>query len=125
MYSLRDRTSFTPTVPEMSSQRLRLAALPGVHALTDVTGFGLLGHVLEVCKGSGVRATLRLDAVPLLADARQLAAAGHVTGGSSRNWKAYGSLVALNGHGEIDRARAMQLARMVLHDNAAKLYGLK
>ncbi len=43
-----------------------VAPLPGVHALTDVTGFGLLGHLLEVCKGSKVHATLRWDAMPLL-----------------------------------------------------------
>ena len=82
----------------------KLARLPGVHALTDVTGFGLLGHLLEVCKGSGVRAVVRWSAVPLLKDALALAAAGHVTGGSNRNWKSYGTLVDLAGHGEIERA---------------------
>ena len=89
---------------QLNTPGVRLAELSGVHALTDVTGFGLLGHLLEVCKGSGVRATVRWSAVPLLADARELAAAGHVTGGSHRNWSGYGGLVDLTTHGEIERA---------------------
>jgi selenide,water dikinase len=92
------------TTTQLNTPGMRLAGLPGVHALTDVTGFGLLGHLLEVCRGSGVRATLRWNAVPLLADARELAAAGHVTGGSARNWKAYGNLVDLAGHGAVEQA---------------------
>ena len=82
----------------------RLARLPGVHALTDVTGFGLLGHLLEVCRGSGVRATVTWNDVPLLTEARELASAGFVTGGSSRNWKGYGSLVDLTDHGAVEQA---------------------
>ncbi len=68
----------------------RLAALPGVHALTDVTGFGLLGHLLEVCRGSGVHAWVHRDRVPLLPGVEELAAAGYVTGASKRNWASYG-----------------------------------
>src|SRR4030095_12184987 len=82
----------------------RLAALDGVHALTDVTGFGLLGHLLEICRGSGVRATVRWNDVPLLADARALAEAGFVTGGSARNWQGYGHLVDLTTHDAIEQA---------------------
>jgi selenide,water dikinase len=89
---------------QLNTPGCRLARLRGVHALTDVTGFGLLGHLLEVCKGSRVHATVRWNAVPLFTAARELAAAGHVTGGSSRNWKGYGSLIDLNGYGEIERA---------------------
>ena len=89
---------------QLNTPGMRLAGLPDVHALTDVTGFGLLGHLLEVCKGSGVRATIRWNAVPLLKDAAELAAAGHVTGGSNRNWRAYGDLVDLTVHGEVERA---------------------
>jgi selenide,water dikinase len=81
-----------------------LARLPGVHALTDVTGFGLLGHLLEVSKGSGVRATVRWADAPLFSAARDLAAAGHITGGSHRNWTSYGDLVDLGRCGDIDRA---------------------
>jgi selenide, water dikinase len=89
---------------QLNTPGLKLAGFPGVHALTDVTGFGLLGHLLEVAKGSGVHATVRWSAVPLLKAASELAAAGHVTGGSTRNWKAYGGLVDLSGYGEVERA---------------------
>jgi selenide,water dikinase len=80
-----------------------LAALPGVHALTDVTGFGLLGHLLEVCRGSGLRARLDVAAVPLLPGVRELAAAGHVTGASKRNWAGYGHEVEAAGLDDTDR----------------------
>src|SRR5688572_5697673 len=81
-----------------------LGKLPGVHALTDVTGFGLLGHLLEVCKGSKLRATLRWADVPLLPMVRELAQAGHVTGASKRNWAGYGHLVDLGERGDLERA---------------------
>jgi selenide,water dikinase len=89
---------------QLNTAGMRLAGLPSVHALTDVTGFGLLGHLLEVCRGSGVRATIRWSAIPLFTDAWELAAAGHVTGGSTRNWSAYGSLVDLTIHGRVEQA---------------------
>src|SRR5512139_3970983 len=62
----------------------RLSERPGVHALTDVTGFGLLGHLLEVCRGGGLAAEIRLNEVPLLGQARALAEQGFVTGASGR-----------------------------------------
>jgi selenide,water dikinase len=83
------------TTTRLNTPGPRLAKLPGVHALTDVTGFGLLGHLLEVCKGSGVRATVRWSAVPLLPDVLDLARRGLVTGASGRNWAGYGALVDL------------------------------
>src|SRR5262249_12885021 len=66
-----------------------------VHAMTDVTGFGLLGHALEMARGS--RVTLRIDAgaVPRLTQADALVAAGNVTGASHRNWDSYGADVVL------------------------------
>jgi selenide,water dikinase len=66
-----------------------------VHALTDVTGFGLAGHVLELARGSGCRVRLDWPHVPLLGGVRALAAAGHATGASLRNWDSYASSVAL------------------------------
>jgi len=89
---------------QLNTPGMRLAGLPGVHAMTDVTGFGLLGHLMEVCRGSGVRATVRWNAVPLFTAAAELAAAGYVTGGSTRNWKGYGSLVDLTAHGKVEQA---------------------
>jgi selenide, water dikinase len=72
-----------------------LGAEDAVHALTDVTGFGLLGHGLEMARASS--ATLGIDAaaVPLLGQARQLADARHVTGASHRNWDSYRTAVVL------------------------------
>lgn len=81
-----------------------LGEIPGVHAMTDVTGFGLLGHLLEVCRGSELGALLDWDAVPLLTDARKLADEGHITGGSSRNWRSYGDAIDLGRRGAIERA---------------------
>ena len=75
-----------------------------MHALTDVTGFGLLGHLLEICRASHVSATVRWSEVPLLADAYELAAAGYVTGGSARNWQSYGEFVDLTSHGAKEQA---------------------
>ncbi|MBV9654165.1 MAG: selenide, water dikinase SelD [Acetobacteraceae bacterium] len=72
-----------------------LADLPGVHAVTDVTGFGLLGHTLEIARGSGLVATLRLPDVPFLPEVEALAAQGFGTGAATRNWASYGAEVRL------------------------------
>jgi selenide, water dikinase len=72
-----------------------LAALEGVHALTDVTGFGLAGHALEMARGARCDVQLDWAAVPLLAGVRDLAARGFVTGASGRNWAGYGADVVL------------------------------
>jgi selenide,water dikinase len=69
--------------------------LPGVHAMTDVTGFGLLGHLLEICRGSGTQARVRMSQLPFLDNVVALAEAGFVTGASARNWASYGSDVQL------------------------------
>ncbi len=72
-----------------------LAALDGVHALTDITGFGLAGHVLELARGARLQARIDWARVPLLQGVRALAAQGFVTGASGRNWAGYGAEVAL------------------------------
>jgi selenide,water dikinase len=89
---------------QLNTPGVRLARLAGVHALTDVTGFGLLGHLLEVCRGSGVHATVRWEAVPLLPDVMELAGAGCVTGASHRNWAGYGTQVDLGSLGAVEKA---------------------
>ena len=71
-----------------------LAAIDGVHAMTDVTGFGLAGHLLEICRGSGLAAEVQLGQLPLIAEAAALAQDGIATGASARNWAAYGAEVA-------------------------------
>lgn len=73
-----------------------LADVAGVHALTDVTGFGLLGHLLELCRGAGIGAKLDMDRIPLLPGVESKAAEGLVTGASGRNWVSYGREVALS-----------------------------
>ena len=75
-----------------------LAALPGVHAITDVTGFGLLGHTLEMARGAGLTAAIEAARVPRLPAAIGFAEQGVVTGASGRNWAAYGQDVDWAGH---------------------------
>ncbi|NGM44353.1 selenide, water dikinase SelD [Rhodobacter sp. SGA-6-6] len=70
-----------------------LARMPGVHAMTDVTGFGLAGHALEMARGSGCAVRLDLTSVPVLQGARGLVQGGFVTGASARNWDSYGAQV--------------------------------
>ncbi len=74
-----------------------LGGLAGVHALTDVTGFGLLGHLVEMCEASGVSATIRAEEVPLIAGIDHYISLGCMPGGTGRNFKSYGHKVsALN-----------------------------
>lgn len=73
----------------------KLGGNPDVHAVTDVTGFGLLGHALEMARGSGVTVNVKASALPLLNDAVSLAQQGFVTGASGRNWKSYDTSIAL------------------------------
>ena len=72
-----------------------LAALPGVHALTDVTGFGLAGHALEMARGAKCEVHIHWPAVPLLAGVRALVGRGFATGASGRNWAGYGADVVV------------------------------
>jgi selenide,water dikinase len=73
----------------------RLSAMDTVHALTDVTGFGLAGHLLEICRGSKLAARVRFADIPLIAEARRWAEEGVATGASDRNWGSYGGDVHL------------------------------
>src|SRR6478735_1982611 len=72
-----------------------LAQLDGVHALTDVTGFGLLGHTLELSRGAKLTARIRHADLPWLPNVEAFAKAGVFTGASGRNWSAYGADVTL------------------------------
>jgi selenide,water dikinase len=80
---------------QLNTPGIALAKMSGVDALTDVTGFGLLGHLLEVCRASGTGATIELDRVPLLPGDDELVRAGIATGASARNWTGYGADVEL------------------------------
>jgi selenide,water dikinase len=70
-----------------------LGRIGGVHAVTDVTGFGLLGHLMEICRGSGAGAVIRRAAIPVFPGARRLVAEGVRTGASTRNWTSIGDLI--------------------------------
>jgi selenide,water dikinase len=71
----------------------RLPEAPGVHAVTDVTGFGLIGHALEMANGAGLTAVLDVQAPPRLAGVDELLRQGVRTGASGRNWASYGDRV--------------------------------
>ena len=71
---------------QINTTGARLGEMVGVHAMTDVTGFGLLGHLKEIALGSNVGAEIKLSSIPFLDSAQRLARDGVVTGASSRNW---------------------------------------
>jgi selenide,water dikinase len=80
---------------QLNTPGMALGAMPGVHALTDVTGFGLAGHLLEICRASNAAAILDFAAIPLHPGVTDLAAAGVFTGASTRNWTGYGDAVGI------------------------------
>ncbi len=78
----------------------RLGAVAGVHAMTDVTGFGLLGHLIEMAEGSGLSATIEFNRVPLISKSLiEYVEMGAVPGGTHRNWDSYGHKVQLENTG--------------------------
>jgi selenide,water dikinase len=81
---------------KLNTPGVAMGAMDGVNALTDVTGFGLAGHLLELCRGSKRGATLAWSQVPLHPEVLALARAGIVTGASARNWAAYGAEIDLD-----------------------------
>jgi selenide, water dikinase len=81
---------------QLNKPGIALANLSGVHAITDITGFGLLGHTLEMARGSKLSAKIIMSQVPILPGVRQLVEQGHVTGASTRNWAGYGKDVPLS-----------------------------
>ena len=80
---------------QLNKPGIALAKLDGVHALTDITGFGLAGHALELARGAGLQLRIDWSRMPLIAGVRELAAQGCVTGASGRNWDSYGAEVTL------------------------------
>ena len=82
----------------------KVAPLEGVKALTDVTGFGLLGHLSEICEGSGVGAVVEFDKVPVVPEAIYYLEAGAIPGGTLRNYDSYGHKVHCN-EGELNETQ--------------------
>lgn len=83
----------TETMCQLNKPGAEFAKVEGVTAMTDVTGFGLLGHLSEICQGSGLQANIWFDAVPKLPDVEQYIAEGCVPGGTQRNFDSYGHLI--------------------------------
>jgi selenide, water dikinase len=80
---------------QLNKPGIELAKMDGVHALTDITGFGLAGHGLELARGAKLKMHIELDRLPLIAGVLELAEAGVVTGASGRNWDSYGAEISL------------------------------
>jgi selenide,water dikinase len=93
----------------LNTPGIALGALPGVHAMTDVTGFGLAGHLLEICRGSKLGAAVRFDDLPLIDEALAWAREGTRTGATDRNWNGYGKDIRL-------RAGAPDWQRVLITD---------
>jgi selenide,water dikinase len=83
------------TATQLNTPGPELASLAGVHAMTDVTGFGLAGHALELARAARLPIRIEWPRVPLLPGSRELARQGLITGASGRNWAAYGAEVDL------------------------------
>jgi selenide,water dikinase len=80
---------------QLNTVGTQLGADSSVHALTDITGFGLAGHLLEIARGSDLDAVVSALALPVLPGVKELIAQGHFTGASTRNWEGYGNAVAI------------------------------
>jgi selenide,water dikinase len=96
LLAAHDYEQMIATTTQLNTPGSTLGCLAGVHAMTDVTGFGILGHLVEICKGSKVTAVLDYAALPILPNALDYAARGCITGASARNWTGYGDSVVLD-----------------------------
>jgi selenide,water dikinase len=83
------------SMTQLNAAGAEISSIAGVHAMTDVTGFGLLGHLLEMCRGASLCAEVQFAALPLLTQAQRFAEKGIGTGGAKRNWQSYGDEVDL------------------------------
>ena len=116
---------------QLNTPGVTLGTMESVHALTDVTGFGLAGHLLEICRGSACGAVLELACIPLHPGVLELAREGFVTGASGRNWAGYGGEVDLAAAAsDVDRALLADpqtsggLLVACAHDAAAEVLAL-
>jgi len=80
---------------KLNSVGTDLAVLSGVNALTDVTGFGLCGHIFELCEGAKLSAAIEFDNIPILDTVENYARKGYNTGAASRNWKSFSNNVVV------------------------------
>ena len=105
-----DYDAMIASTTQLNTPGQALGCLDGVHAMTDVTGFGLLGHLLEICKASKTTAVLDFAALPLLPNVLDYAAQGCITGASARNWAGYGQ------HVDLDEKRFSETGKALLTD---------
>lgn len=90
---------------QLNTPGQKLSTIVGVHAMTDVTGFGLLGHAIEICKSSHTEGHINYQDIQILPGVKKLAEHGCITGASGRNWASYGQQVELASHlSDLDRA---------------------
>ena len=85
----------------------KLASIKGVHAMTDVTGFGLAGHLLEMCRGSQLGAEIKFEKIPVLSEALPLVQQGYGPGAIDRNLASYGHEIDFSAHIESWQQRLM------------------
>ncbi|MBD2778871.1 selenide, water dikinase SelD [Iningainema tapete] len=90
-------SSVLKVMTQLNKVGATLATNPDVHAMTDVTGFGLLGHLLEICRGSSLKAKISLSQIPILPEAKALADMGIFPGAAQRNWDSYQSQIKSTG----------------------------
>jgi len=105
---LIDETDYMNSVTwmtKLNSAGTELGSMTSVRALTDVTGFGLLGHLIEVCEGSGLTAWIRFNAIPMLDNVARYVEKNCIPGGTYRNWTSYGDKV-----GELTEFQKLVLA---------------
>ncbi len=95
------------TTTQLNTVGSALAGMPAVHALTDVTGFGLLGHLLEMCRGAGLEARVDFAKVPVLSEVLSLAQQGIGPGAIERNMASYGKEVEFAPHVETWQQRLL------------------
>ena len=89
-------TAMIQSTTKLNTAGKDLAKLKGVHAMTDVTGFGLLGHAREMARGANVQVNIQLSSVPFLSQVLALAEQGFITGASARNWNGYHQDITLD-----------------------------
>lgn len=87
-----DLIKWTTTLNKVGAE---IANIDGVHAMTDVTGFGLAGHLLEMCRAAKCQAEISFTQLPFLTSAINIAKQGTATGASNRNWQSYGNAINL------------------------------
>lgn len=91
----KDALIASQSMTKLNSIGFELGKIEGVKAMTDVTGFGLLGHLVEMCEGSGLSAVVQFDKVPVFKEVHKYLSLGCIPGGTTRNWNSYGHHIVL------------------------------